>query len=222
MTQKARILLADDHELFRSAIASMINQQADLEVVGQAGDGLEALEMTRDLHPDLVVMDINMPVCDGVEATRLLRQLSPDVIIMILTVQKTDEKLLECLRAGANGYCLKEATSAGFLRALRGMLAGEASLPRELASRLVSEYSRLARQPVTQPVPALPTLTSREVEILKLVARGASNKEIAARLAISIYTVKSHIRTILEKLGVENRWAAVEAARQRGLLPPER
>lgn len=222
MTQKARILLADDHELFRSGIASMINQQADLEVVGQAGDGLEALELTRDLQPDLVVMDINMPVCNGVEATRLLRQLSPDVIIMILTVQKTDEKLLECLRAGANGYCLKEASSAGLLRALRGMLAGETSLPRELSSRLVSEYSRLARQPDTQPLPVLPTLTYREAEILKLVARGASNKEIAARLVISIYTVKGYIRTILEKLGVEDRWAAVEVARQRGLLPPER
>lgn len=221
--RKARILIADDHELFRQAIATMLSQETDMEVVGQAGDGLEALEIAQELHPDLVLMDVNMPICDGIEATRLLRKQLPDVIILMLTVHKNDQKLIECLKSGANGYCLKETTSVGLLRGLRAALNGEATLPRVLLPRLVDEYYRLANLPdvlVNQVVQ--PVLTTRELKILELAENGATNKEIAAQLSISVYTVKSHIRSILEKLGVENRWEAVTKARKLDLLRPKR
>jgi len=221
--RKARILIADDHELFRRAIAIMLSQEPDMEVIGQAGDGLEALEIAQELHPDLVLMDINMPVCDGIEATRLLHKLLPDVIILMLTVHKNDQKLIECLQAGASGYCLKETTSVGFIRGLRGALKGEATLPRELLPRLVAEYSRLANLPEVLPNQVVqPVLTTRELKILELAENGATNKEIAAQLSISVYTVKSHIRSILEKLGVKNRWEAVSIARKLDLLRPKR
>ncbi len=129
MTNPARILLVDDHELFREGLARLIQAQADLTVVGQAGDGLEALTLARDLQPDLIIMDINMPICDGLEATRLIRESLSDVRIVILTVHDQDEKLFAAIRAGANGYMLKDTNSADFLRGVRGALGGEATLP---------------------------------------------------------------------------------------------
>ena len=217
---KAKVLLADDNDLFRHAIASLINQQDDMEVVGQAGDGLEALELARDLKPDVVMMDINMPICDGIEATRLLHEHMPDLVIIMLTVYRNDQKLIECLRAGASGYCLKETTSVGFIRGIRGALKGEATLPRELLPRLVNEYNRLSNLPEVplNSTPVQSLLTSREVEILLLAENDASNKEIAQQLSISVFTVKSHIRSILEKLGVKNRREAAAMARKNGWL----
>ena len=144
---RARILLADDHELFREGLAGLINAQPDLEVVGEAGDGLEALTLARNLHPDLIVMDISMPICDGLEATRLIRAAHdvPKGGIVILTVHDEDEKLFEAIKAGANGYLLKSTNSVGFLRGVRGALAGEAALPPKLATRLLDEFARLAK-----------------------------------------------------------------------------
>ncbi|HKY83639.1 MAG TPA: response regulator transcription factor, partial [Anaerolineales bacterium] len=133
----SRILLADDHVLFREGLAGLIRSQSDLQVVGQAGDGLEALTLARDLQPDLIVMDIKMPVCDGLEATRLLRGALPDVSILILTVHDEGEKLLEAVKSGANGYLLKNISSAEFLDGVRAALAGDAVLPPRLASRLL-------------------------------------------------------------------------------------
>ena len=179
---KVRICIADDHELFRTALIHLINQQADMEVVGVAGDGLEMLTLARQMEPDLILMDINMPISDGVEATRLIREFSVDVTILMLTALDNDEKLLQAIKAGADGYLLKNTSSDGFLRALRGTLSGETVLPRHLTVRLVREYSRLAKQPERQAhAEDMPTLTSRELQILEAIASGASNQQIAER-----------------------------------------
>lgn len=222
---RRRVLLADDHELFRAGLAELINNQPDLQVTGQASDGFEALILARDLRPALIVMDISMPVCDGLEATRLLRTTpeTADVRIVMLTVHDEDEKLFEAIKAGANGYLLKSTNAAEFLKGVRAALAGEAVLPPKLAARLMDEFARLAarRAPdplrADEPVPG-EELTPREREVLELAATGASDRDIAERLFLSVHTVKTHIRSILAKLHAVNRSAAVDQARRRGLL----
>jgi two-component system NarL family response regulator len=211
------ILLADDHGLFREGIAGLISAQPDLEVVGQASDGLEALSLARDLQPDLIVMDIHMPICDGLEATRLIRSEMPEARIVILTIHDEDEKLFSAIRSGASGYILKNTNSADFLRGVRGALKGEAPLPPKLASSLMDEFARLASRPASaEDLTQAPDLTPREHEVLKLIADGKSDKEIAVRLSLSLHTVKTHVRSILSKLhAVNRREAARIAAKQR-------
>jgi len=209
---RTRLLLADDHDLFREGLAGLINAQPDLEVVGQASDGLEALTLARDLHPDLIAMDINMPLCDGLEATRLIRTEWPEACILILTVHDEDEKLFEAIKAGASSYMLKNVSSADFLRGVRSILAGEAVLPPKLAARLISEFARLAVRPVPEPPSDIHDLTPRERETLNLIAAGATDKEIAAQLTLSLHTVKSHVRSILTKLHAANRRQAARLA----------
>ncbi len=209
---RTRLLLADDHDLFREGLAGLINAQPDLEVVGQASDGLETLTLARDLHPDLIAMDINMPLCDGLEATRLIRAEWPEARILILTVHDEDEKLFEAIKAGASGYMLKNVGSADFLRGVRSLLAGEAVLPPKLAARLISEFARLAVRPVPEPPSDIHDLTPRERETLNLIAAGATDKEIAAQLTLSLHTVKSHVRSILTKLHAANRRQAARLA----------
>jgi two-component system NarL family response regulator len=216
---KSRICIADDHELFRAGLVQLINQQPDMEVAGVAGDGLEVLTLARNLSPDLILMDIHMPISDGVEATYLIREFDADVTIVMLTALDSDEQLIEAIRAGADGYMLKNTSSEGFLRALRGALQGEATLPPHLAPRLIKEYAALASQPQQPPIPdSSPILTSREIQVLELIASGASNQQIADQLGISLYTTKSHVRNVLGKLGAKNRWQAASIARDRGLL----
>jgi two-component system NarL family response regulator len=216
---RARILLVDDHELFREGLVGLIDAQPDLEVVGQAGDGLEALTMVRDLSPDLIVMDIKMPVCDGLEATRLIRAELPEVPIVMLTVHDEDEKLFEAINAGANGYMLKDTNSADFLSGVRGALDGEATLPPKLAAHLLNEFVRLANQPEpTTDIEDEPDLTARERDVLDLIATGATNQLIADQLTISLHTVKSHVRSILSKLHAVNRREAARLAARQGLL----
>ena len=218
---RIRILLADDHELFRQGLVSLINAEPDMEVVGQAGDGFEAVTLARDLQPNLIVLDISMPVCDGLEATRLIRAAAdlPDMQIIMLTVHDEDEKLFEAIKAGADGYLLKSAKSTNFLRSLRRIMAGEAVLPPKMAARLLKEFARLANRP--GPVTSLedvPDLTEREREVLKLIAAEARDKEIAAQLSLSLHTVKSHVRSILSKLQVVNRRHAAKLAAEYGLV----
>lgn len=209
----ARVLLCDDHDLFREGLAGLVDAQPDLEVVGQAADGLEALALARDLNPDLIVMDIKMPVCDGLEATRLIRAELPDARIVILTVHDEDEKLFDAIKAGAGGYILKDTSSAEFLNSVRRALAGEAVLPPKLAARLLDEFARLATLvPSEPPSDDSPDLTPREREVLNLIATSASDKEIAAELSLSLHTVKSHVRSILSKLHAANRRQAARLA----------
>ena len=215
----ARILLVDDHSLFRQGLARLIDDQAELTVVGQAADGLEAVKLARDLDPDLIVMDINMPISDGLEATRLIRQFAPDTKILMLTIRDEDLMLFEAIKAGANGYLLKNADADTFLDGINLILAGDAVLPPKLASRLLTEFALLANQPA---VPAAPKedfgLTNRELEVLNLITEGKTDKEIASALDLSVYTIKSHVRSILSKLHAVNRWQAASTAREEGLL----
>ena len=204
---RARILLADDHDLFREGLAGLINAQADLEVAGQAGDGLEALALACDLKPELIIMDINMPICDGLEATRLIRAEWAEACIVMLTVHDEDEKLFEAIKSGAQGYMLKSLHSAEFLRGVRSALNGEAVLPPKLAGHLLTEFARLAQRPagvVASPAEA-DVLTAREQEVLDLIATGATDKVIAEKLSLSLHTVKSHVRNILSKTHAVNR-----------------
>jgi DNA-binding NarL/FixJ family response regulator len=212
---RARLILADDHDLFREGLAGLINAQPDLEVAGQAGDGLEALTLARDVKPDLIIMDINMPICDGLEATRLIRTEWPEARIVMLTVHDEDEKLFEAIKAGAQGYMLKSLHSADFLRGVRSALSGEAVLPPQLATRLLTEFARLSAQPTAAPLESGTEpfgLTAREQEVLDLIATGATDKEIAAQLALSLHTVKSHVRSILSKTHAINRRQAAKLA----------
>lgn len=212
---RARILLADDHDLFRAGLAGLIDAQPDLQVVGQAEDGLEALSLMSELKPNLIVMDIKMPVCDGLEATRLIRAEVPDAKIVMLTVHDEDEKLFEAIKAGASGYLLKDTKSADFLDGIRRALTGEAVLPPKLASRLLDEFARLSKS--ASPAPSASSdLTPRELEVLNLIATGATDKEIATELSLSQHTVKSHVRSILSKLHAINRRHAADLAGQHG------
>ncbi|MBI3959958.1 MAG: response regulator transcription factor [Chloroflexi bacterium] len=215
---RSRILLADDHELFREGLAGLINSQPDMEVAGQAGDGFEAAALTRQLRPDLLVIDLSMPVCDGLEAIRLIRQNQDGagLRILVLTVHDEDAKLFEAIRAGANGYLLKNTSAADFLRTVRAALAGEALLPPKLAARLLDEFARLARSAAGHG-PAgssgSTNLTEREREVLALIAQESTDQEIARQLSISLHTAKSHVRNILAKLHAVNRHHAVRIAR---------
>lgn len=215
------ILIADDHELFREGIASLLNAQSDMRVVGQAADGLEALTLARDLRPDLILMDVSMPVCDGLEATRLIHATFPDARVLILTVHDAEATLFDAIRAGACGYLLKSVDSDGFLQGVRGALRGEAHLPPGLAAKLVEEFARLGADPPADADGALfADLTAREQDVLRLLATCATDKEIAQQLSISVYTVKSHVRNILHKLHAANRRQAAKLASASRLIPP--
>jgi DNA-binding NarL/FixJ family response regulator len=215
----ARILLVDDHDLFRAGLAGLINAHPDMEVTGEAGDGLEALTLARDLQPDLILMDIKMPVCDGLEATRLICTELPGTRIVILTVHDEDEKLFAAIKAGACGYLLKNTDSTSFLQGVQTALVGDAALPPKLAARLVEEFARMVNQPATMPyLKEIPDLTPREQDVLDQLAAGATDKAIAIQLSISVHTVKSHVRSILNKLHAVNRRQAARFAAQQGLL----
>ncbi|MBI3244694.1 MAG: response regulator transcription factor [Chloroflexi bacterium] len=214
---RARILLADDNDLLREGLASLINAQPDLEVVGQAADGLEALTLARNLRPDLIVMDIKMPVCDGLEATRLIRAAWPEARVLILTVHDEDEKLFEAIKSGASSYLLKDTHSPDFLRGLHSALKGEAALPPKLATRLLDEFAYLANRPAADaPSTSVPDLTPREREVLNLIATDATDKEIARQLSLSLHTVKTHVRSILSKLHAVNRRQAAKLVAREG------
>jgi DNA-binding NarL/FixJ family response regulator len=214
----ARIILADDHDLVRQGLASLIDAQPDLSVVGQAGDGLSALSLARELRPDLVIMDLSMPISDGVEATRLIKAVMPEINVLILTVRDDDNSLFQAIKSGARGYLLKSCVSATFLQGVRALLAGEAVLPPRLAMHLLDEYTRVAGRAEPAGDAGAEELTPRELEVLRCLARGGSDKAIAAELSISLYTVKSHVRGILNKLHASNRAQAARRAAQAGLL----
>ncbi len=213
-----RILLADDHNLFREGLARIIAAQPDMVVAGEAADGLETLVKARELKPDLILMDIQMPGMDGLEATRLLSQELPDTAIVILTLREEPEKLFQAVRNGARGYLLKNIHSKEMIGALRGVARGETPLAPSIAVHMLEEFRRLS-QLVPQGLPeGEALLTGREGEVLSLAAGGLGDKEIAERLSLSIHTVKSHMRNILSKLHAGSRWEAAQIARQRGLL----
>jgi len=213
-----RILLADDHDLFREGLAGIIAAQPDMLVVGEASDGLEAIVKARELKPDLILMDIQMPGCDGLEATRQIKKELPEATVVMLTVRDEDEKLFGALKNGAQGYLLKNIRSVDMLEMLRGALRGEAAISPALSGRMLKEFRRLSRLAPQESEGEILALTQREQEVLGLVATGASDKEIADALFISLNTVKSHVRNILAKLEVNSRREAARLAKRRGLV----
>lgn len=217
---KIRTLLADDHQLFREGLANILNAQADFEVVGEAGDGLEVLVKARELMPDLILMDIGMPGCDGLEATQRIKNEMPSVTVVVLTVRDEDEKLFQAIRNGAQGYLLKNIRSWEMVELLRGAMRGEAAVSPALGGRMLEEFRRMGKQAHKFSDQDQVSLTPREQEVLSLVAECASDQEIAEVLSISIHTVKSHMRNILAKLQLGRRHEAALFAMREGLIPP--
>jgi DNA-binding NarL/FixJ family response regulator len=213
------VLVVDDHALFREGMVGILQAQPDFEVVGEAGDGMKALVQARELVPDLILMDIRMPGTDGLEATRLIKRELPETCIVMLTVRDEDEKLFEAIQAGAQGYLLKTVRSRELLELLRGAVRGEAAITPALAGRMLQEFRRLSQWAAAVPAEEKPeALTSREHEVLSLVAKGATNEEIAETLSISLHTVKSHVRHILSKLHVSSRREAARYAQRQGIV----
>ncbi len=217
---KIRVLLVDDHDLFREGLASILNGSMDFEVVGEAGDGLEAMFKAQELTPDLILMDVEMPGCDGLEATQQIAGEIPGVTIVMLTMRDEDEKLFEAIRSGARGYLLKSIRSQEMLDLLRGAVQGDAAITPSLGGRMLEEFRRISHRAIENPAESPATLTAREQDILGLVAEGATNKEIAATLSVSVHTVKSHMRKILGKLHFDHRYEAASYALREGLIPP--
>lgn len=217
-TAPIRILLVDDQPLFRSAIATLIAEQPDMAVVGEAENGLEGVEKAHALNPDLVVMDVEMPVMNGVEAVRLIREQLPAIKVVMLTVSESDDHLLDAIRNGAHGYLLKDLRPEQLYDLLRSVMRNETPLSPAIAGRLVAEFrsSQLVRT-VSVKEPEGRALSRREIEILQLVADGLGNKEIGARLSITEGTVKNHVHNALEKLHLENRTQAAAYVVRQGL-----
>ena len=216
MTPPLRVLLADDHALFREGLATFLAYRDDVTVVGQASDGTEAVELATKLVPDVVLMDIDMPGLDGIEATRRIRQALPDVRVVMLTVHDDHDLLFEAVRAGAQGYLLKHVRPEELVEQLHGLARGEAAISRRMAMQILEEFSRLERQAeILEPTGGL---SAREVEILELVAARMTNKEIAASLSISENTVKNHLKNILAKLQLSSRRQAAAYAAARGWI----
>jgi DNA-binding NarL/FixJ family response regulator len=215
---KTRVMLADDHALFREGLAGILSSQPDMEVVGEASDGLEAIVKALELQPDLILMDIQMPGCDGLEATLKIKEKLPETTIVVLTVKDDEEKLFEAIKNGAQGYLLKNSRSLEVLEMLRGALHGEAAISPIMAGKMLDEFRRLSQMEPIGESEETTDLTRREQEVLVLVAQGLTDKEIASRLSISLYTVKSHLRNILSKLQVSSRRQAAKLARDKGLL----
>ncbi|MDP2719732.1 MAG: response regulator transcription factor [Dehalococcoidia bacterium] len=214
--EKVRVLLADDHKLFREGLASMLSQHEDIEVVGEARDGGEAIELARELMPDLILMDLTMPGVNGLDATRALKAEMPYVKIVVLTVHDEDEKLLEAVKAGAQGYLLKDISMDNLLASIRGVSRGEAPISPSMAGKILKEFSQLLQKRPSLEHGA--DITNREQQVLQLVARGAGNYEISKNLNISENTVKNHLRNILAKLHVQNRSQAAYYAMKKGLI----
>lgn len=216
-----RVLLADDQPLFCEGLRTLLDLQPDIEVIGEATNGREAIEWVARAAPDVVLMDIRMPELDGVAATRDIRANHPTTQVIVLTTFDDDEYVFEGLRAGAVGYLLKDVASDQLAEAIRSTARGESFLQPSVAAKVVAEFARLANAPQARERAnraLVEPLSDRELEILRLVATGASNKEIAATLFIVEGTVKNHITNILTKLGVRDRTQAVLKARDLGLI----
>lgn len=213
MTEVIRILIADDHPIVREGLATVLNQEEDLKVVGLAENGLEAVAQAREVHPDIILMDLQMPEMDGVEAIHLIKEEDEGIGIIILTTYDADDYIFRGIEAGARGYLLKDSPPGEVLKAIRVVHKGESLIQPRVASRLLDRFSQLARAPDTGGV-----LSPREVEVLQLMAKSTVNKEIATELLIGESTVKTHIVHIFNKLGVKGRTEAVAEAARRGII----
>jgi DNA-binding NarL/FixJ family response regulator len=214
-----RVVVADDHEVVRGGFAGLLATQPDIEVVGTAADGAEAVRICASALPDVVLMDVRMPGVDGIEATRLLTASAAHPRVLILTTFDLDEYVYDAIRAGASGFLLKDVRAESLFDAVRVIAAGEALLAPTVTRRLIGEFARQHRPSAPSPI-ALSALTPRETQVLRLVAEGLSNPEIAARLVVTEETVKTHVSRMLTKLGLRDRTQAVVAAYETGLVVP--
>ncbi len=211
MSKKIRILLADDHAVVRQGFRMILGAQADMEIIGEAGNGREAVSMSEQLHPDVVVMDVAMPELNGIEATRRIMELAPHTRILALSMHKDSVYVREILRAGARGYLLKDSIDVDLLAAVRAVAKGEGYLSPAVSDSVLSDY----RKHVTDP---LDLLSSREREVLQLIAEGKTNKDIATGLNLSVYTVDAHRGRIMEKLNLHSTSELVRFAVRKGLI----
>jgi two-component system response regulator NreC len=211
MSTKIRILLADDHKMVRQGFRLILTSQPDLEVVGEANNGREAVELAVQLKPDVVVMDVTMPGWNGIEATRRLRSLAPASRVLGLSVHRDPAYVREIIRAGAHGYLLKESADTDLLAAVRAVARGDGYLSPEVSIHLLSEYRKQVREPID-------LLSAREREVLQMIAEGKTNKEIATALNLSVYTVDGHRSRIMDKLNLHSTGELVRFAMRHGLV----
>jgi two-component system response regulator NreC len=206
-----KILLADDHALVRQGFSMMLSAQPDMQIVGQAGNGREAVELGEKLHPDVAIIDVAMPELNGIEATRRLAEVSPRTRVLALSMHKDSVYVREILRAGARGYLLKDSSDADLLAAVRAVAKGEGYISPGVSEAVLSDYRRHVSDP-------LDLLTGREREVLQLIAEGKTNKEIATALALSVYTVEAHRGRVMEKLNLHSTGELVRFALRSGLI----
>jgi len=219
MKPKTRILIADDHPLLREALCQVFSNQKDMEIVGQAGNGEEAIDLASQLKPDIIVMDIMMPKFDGLEASRQIKKIAPNTAILILTAYDDDNYVLGLLEAGATGYLMKSAKGQDLVEAVRAVRAGESVLHPKIIEKLLKQAMAKPAETVEPKIKDL--LSDREMEMLKLLATGMSNKEIAGKLCLSLRTVKAHMSNIFTKMNVASRSEALVEALKKGLLTLE-
>jgi len=211
--ESINILIADDHPVVREGLIAMLGREVDFNVVGEAKDGVEAVNKAKELRPDVVLMDLRMPEMDGVEAIRQIRSVMPDIKFIILTTYSDDDYIFSGIEAGARAYLLKDAPREDLFKAIRSVSRGESLIQPVVASKLLDRFSQLSRR-----TPSGDELSERELEVLCLMAKGAANKEISAELSIAQSTVKTHITNIFQKLGVNDRTEAVTQALKKGLI----
>jgi DNA-binding NarL/FixJ family response regulator len=214
MEDTVRVLIADDHPLFREGMRGRLDRVADVAVVGEAASGDEAVELAHKLEPDVILMDIKMPGLNGIEATREIQQASPQIGVLVLTMFEDDDSVFAAMRAGAKGYLLKDSGGEGVVHAIRAVASGEAVFGPGVAERIMGFF---AAPRAAAPQRAFPELTEREEEVLSLVAQGKANREIARQLFVSLKTVRNHVSNILLKLQVADRAQAVIRARDAGM-----
>lgn len=213
---RIRVLVADDHAPFRDGLRALLRSEADIEMIGEAASGREAITQAADLQPDVILMDLHMPEGNGIEATRTILATSPHISILVLTMFEDDDSVFAALQVGARGYLLKGALKAEILRAIHGISQGEAIFGPAIAKRLTSYFATLKPAVPAQPLQSFPELTEREQEILALIAQHLTNLEIAERLVLSPKTVRNHVSNIFSKLQVATRAQAIMRAREAG------
>jgi len=213
-----RVLIVDDHALFRRGLEIVLEPEPDIVVVGEASDGHEATAKAQELMPDVVLMDVRMPRRSGIEAAREIKEMLPHVRILMLTVSEEEADLYEAIKAGASGYLLKEISTEEIPQAIRSVVSGQSRISPSMASKLLTEFATMSKQAAERRLMPPPRLTERETEVLKLVANGLNNRDIARELFISENTVKNHVRNILEKLHLHSRMEAVVYAVRQNIL----
>lgn len=217
MNEKIKVMLCDDHAILRSGLSRLLGEQEDIEVVGEAENGREAVQKVQELYPDIVLMDIGMPVMNGMEATKQIKKRNPDVKVLVLTMHDNEEYLFQVLQAGASGYVLKKAADSDLINAIHVVARGDCFLYPSAAKMVVEDYLDKLKTG-QEPTSSFDSLTDREREILKLVAEGYTNREIAESLFISVKTVETHKSNIMEKLNLHKRAELVRYAIKKGIL----